>query len=147
MLKRKEECDSCLQTSLPLREPGEKKIQSFQPTLCSADESSILYFIFSLGSLRCTDVYRRESGRCRSIPFILTFFIINKNVSYFIGRYNSLSHFQSEQKVRELSSDEGNNFSLLILLEAHMYILNLKLNFIQCIYPLYMTIQFRNLAP
>ena len=38
-------------------------------------ESCILYFIFSLGSLYYSDVYTRESGRCRTIPFFLTFFL------------------------------------------------------------------------
>ena len=32
-------------------------------------ESSILYFIFSLGSLCYSDIYRRESGRCHSSLF------------------------------------------------------------------------------
>ena len=36
-------------------------------------ESSV-YFIFSLGSLRCSDVYRCESGRFCILPFFLTFF-------------------------------------------------------------------------
>ena len=31
-------------------------------------------FIFSPGSLQYADVYRRESGRCRTLPFFLTFF-------------------------------------------------------------------------
>ena len=33
-------------------------------------------FMFSLGSLHHVDVYRRESGRCCSLPFFVTFFII-----------------------------------------------------------------------
>ena len=39
-------------------------------------ESSVLYFIFSLGSLPYSDVYRRESGKCHTLPFFLTFFTI-----------------------------------------------------------------------
>ena len=39
----------------------------------STAESSILYFIFSPGSLRYTDVYRHESGSCRTLSFFLTF--------------------------------------------------------------------------
>ena len=35
------------------------------------------YFIFSPGPLRYCDVYRRESGRCLTLPFFLTFFIIS----------------------------------------------------------------------
>ena len=37
-------------------------------------ESSILYLIFSLPSLRYRDVYRCESGRCRSLPFLAFFY-------------------------------------------------------------------------
>ena len=33
-------------------------------------------FIFSMVSLRYADVYRRESGRCRTLPWYLIFFII-----------------------------------------------------------------------
>jgi hypothetical protein len=40
-------------------------------------ESSILYFIFSPGSLHYSDVYRCESGRCRTLPFFLIIFIIS----------------------------------------------------------------------
>jgi hypothetical protein len=32
------------------------------------------HFIFSLGYLHYKDVYRHESGRCRSLHFFLTFF-------------------------------------------------------------------------
>ena len=32
------------------------------------------YFIFSPGPLRYCDVYRRESGRCLTLPFFLTVF-------------------------------------------------------------------------
>ena len=40
-------------------------------------ESSILYFVFSLGSLLYSDVYRCESGRYRTLPLFLSFFIIS----------------------------------------------------------------------
>ena len=43
---------------------------------------SSLYLIFSPGSFCFSDVYRRESGRCRTRPFFLTFyfpFILTKN--------------------------------------------------------------------
>ena len=43
-------------------------------------ESSMLYFIFSLRSLCYGDVYRHESGSCRTFPFFLTFFIITKKL-------------------------------------------------------------------
>ena len=36
-------------------------------------ESAILYLIFSPGSLCYSDVYRCESGRCCTLPFVLTF--------------------------------------------------------------------------
>ena len=37
---------------------------------------SSLYLIFSLDSLRSSDVYRHESGRCRTLPFFLTLLLI-----------------------------------------------------------------------
>ena len=43
------------------------------------------YLIFSLGYLRCKDVYRRESTRCCSLPFFLTLsisFIKHAGISY-----------------------------------------------------------------
>ena len=46
-------------------------IQLMKATLL---EESSLYFIFSPGSLCYSDVYRRESGRCHTLPFFLTFF-------------------------------------------------------------------------
>jgi hypothetical protein len=39
-------------------------------------EGSFLYFIISPGSLCYCDLYRHESGGCRTLPFVLTFFII-----------------------------------------------------------------------
>ena len=36
---------------------------------------SYLYFILSLGSFCSSDVSRRESSRCRTLPFFLTFYI------------------------------------------------------------------------
>ena len=45
-------------------------------TVAFMAESSI-YFIFSPGSLCSSDVYRCESGRCCTLPFFLTFFIIS----------------------------------------------------------------------
>jgi len=44
----------------------------------TADEShsvGSIYFIFSPGSLRSSNVYRYESGRCHTLPFFLTFLI------------------------------------------------------------------------
>jgi hypothetical protein len=35
---------------------------------------SSLYFIFSLGALHSSDIYRCESGRCHTLPFFLAFF-------------------------------------------------------------------------
>ena len=42
---------------------------------------SPLYFIFSPGSLCFSDVYRRESGTCRTLPFLKI--IVSGNVSPF----------------------------------------------------------------
>jgi hypothetical protein len=41
------------------------------------EAESSLYFIFSPGSLRSSDVYRCESGRCCTLLFFLMFFIIS----------------------------------------------------------------------
>ena len=50
-----------------------------------------LYFMFSLGSLRYSDVYIHESGRCHTLSFFLTFlsfylfmfsFYININILF-----------------------------------------------------------------
>ena len=49
-------------------------LQLMKPTVLT--ESS-LYFIFSLGSLCHSNVYRHESGRSHTLPFFLTFFIIS----------------------------------------------------------------------
>ena len=86
MLKRMEECDTYLtdvcryQHSIenPVKDKGAFSqhcrfillLQLLKATLLA--ESS---FIFSPGSLHYADVYRRESGRCRTLPFFLTFFM------------------------------------------------------------------------
>ena len=46
-------------------------------------ESSILYFIFSLGSLCFGDVYRCEPDSCWTLPFFLTFFNHYQPISSF----------------------------------------------------------------
>jgi hypothetical protein len=87
MLKRREEFDTYLTQVCRHHYSGENPVkrlnirESFQPTLQLMEatvlaESSILYFIFSPGSLCFGDVYRCESGRCRTLPFFLTFFIV-----------------------------------------------------------------------
>ena len=38
---------------------------------------SSLYLIFSLGSLPYSDVFKRKSGRCSTLPFFLRFFIVS----------------------------------------------------------------------
>ena len=39
-------------------------------------ESSIMYFIFSPGSLRYGDVCRSESGNCHILSFFLRFYLV-----------------------------------------------------------------------
>ena len=56
------------------------RIQMIKVTVLA--ESSILYFMFSPGSLRSSDVYRRESGRCCTLPFFLTF------LSFHLSRFS-----------------------------------------------------------
>ena len=55
---------------------------AFISSKSTADESHVLaeislYLIFSLGSFCPSDVYRHESGRCCTLPFFLTFFIMS----------------------------------------------------------------------
>ena len=68
----------------------------FQPTLWLSSAVDIdysqcwlkaLYFIFSSCSLRSSDLYIRESSRCHTLPFFLTFstithFRFNNNIIY-----------------------------------------------------------------
>ena len=59
----------------------------------TADENhnvgwKLLIFHLSLGYLRYCDVYRYESGRCHTLPFFLTFFIISR-FSFYITRINN----------------------------------------------------------
>ena len=86
ILKRREECDTYLTLICRHDSSGENPVKrSFQPTLIDihlmnatvVTESSILYFIFSQSSLRYCDVYRRESGKYRTLPFFLIFFTIS----------------------------------------------------------------------
>ena len=58
------------------------------------DESS-LYFFFSPGYLHYCDVYRRESGRCYTLPFFLTFFITIISDKCICDHPSKLSHFTS----------------------------------------------------
>ena len=46
------------------------------------------YFTFSPSSLHCSDIYRCESGRCRTLPFFLT--LLSLNVIHKTNRYSSL---------------------------------------------------------
>ena len=54
-----------------------------QPMKAKVLAETSLYFIFSLGSLCSSDVYRRESGRFRTLPFFLTFFL-----SFHLSRFS-----------------------------------------------------------
>ena len=79
---------------------------------------TLLYFIFSLGSLRSSDIYRHESGRCCTLPFFLKFFletlirwswyfghgIIGNDVTlYYIDRFTllfkSFTYYSNQQKL------------------------------------------------
>ena len=66
--------DSRLWTSLERTESGEKiKYVDLQLMKATVLAESSIYFIFSPGSPRSSDVYRYESGRCRTLPFFLKF--------------------------------------------------------------------------
>ena len=102
------------------------KYKEFQPTLwllsdveveststaASVLTESSLYFIFSLGYLCHCDIYRRESGRCRTLSFSLIFFIIlpfqvflfiNTNTKSFSANLNyPTNSFYSSNRATEL---------------------------------------------
>ena len=93
--------DSRLKISVEQREPG-KKIKyielsantvTFISCRCRLTGSSI-YFIFSLGSLFCSDVYRHEPGRCCTLPFFLTF-ILSFHLSRFFFYVNFIIKYMS----------------------------------------------------
>ena len=98
-----------------------KKIQSYQPTLwLSATElveSSILYFIFSPGSLH----YRHESDRCRTLPFFLTFLI--KLSKYF---YNLRTNFFTVHGKRYPLMESQGHFSDSKYISCHLVFLALS---------------------
>ena len=82
MLRRREECDTYLTHVCRRHWSGENPVNrlnigSFQPKLWLSSATvlaeSSLYFIFSLGSLCSSDVYRRESDRCHILSFFSTF--------------------------------------------------------------------------
>ena len=73
MLTRREECNIYLRSL---------RLQLIKATMLA--ESSVLYFFFLSGSLHYSYVYNRELGRCHTLPFFLTFFIIKTR--YFPGR-------------------------------------------------------------
>ena len=50
-----------------------------QLTKATVLAESSLYFIFSPGSLHSSGVYRRESDRCCTLPFFLTFLSTPEN--------------------------------------------------------------------
>ena len=56
--------------------------------------ASSTYFIFSLGYLRYSDVYRYESGRCCSLPF-LTFYV--SRFSFYVNIFQ-LVRFSASSK-------------------------------------------------
>ena len=62
-------------------------------------ESSILYFIFLPGYLYCSDIYGCESGRCRTLPFFLTFSIISSfqvfHLYFHPGNFSHMVHLIS----------------------------------------------------
>ena len=107
MLKKKEECDTYLSHVFrhhsSIKNPVQRQNirQSFQPTLwlSSAVEVSLflqlmkgtvlaessLCFIFALGPPGYGNVYKHETGRCRTLPSFLTFF---KNTLDIPGSYS-----------------------------------------------------------
>ena len=76
MLKRREECTTYLthvcrhnySEEIPVKRWN---MRSFQPTLWLSSAIDV-----TPGSLRYSDVYRHESGRCCTLSFILTFFTL-----------------------------------------------------------------------
>ena len=75
-----------------------------------------LYFIFSLGSLRSSDVHRCESGRCRTLPFFLTLFY-NSNAKQSMQTLPTWKLFSVCHLERSLKYDKKK------ILKIYMYIL------------------------
>ena len=63
-----------------------------QLTKATVFAESSLYFIFSPGSFCSSNVYRHESGRCRTLPFFLTFIISPFQVFLFINIFINNYH-------------------------------------------------------
>ena len=66
--------DSCLETSLEQRELGEK--MKYTELSANTDWKLLTFHLFTGLSL-LQWCYRRDSARCRTLPFFLTFFIIS----------------------------------------------------------------------
>ena len=81
--------DLSQQTSLQRTEPSEKIKYKIELSVTGSAESS---FIFSLDFLRYADVYRRESGKCRTLPFFLTFFIISPFQVFLLYLYKWMTY-------------------------------------------------------
>ena len=57
---------------------------SLRLQLMKATVLAEISFIFSTVSIHYADVYKRESGRCRALPFILKYFFINLPFQVFL---------------------------------------------------------------
>jgi len=73
---------------LEQKEPDEKmKYKEFSVNTVLAERS--LYFIFSLDSFCSNDIYRRESDRCRTLLFFLTFLSFHlSQFSYYVNIFH-----------------------------------------------------------
>ena len=101
MLKRRKVCDTYLTHACRhcwSSEPSEKiKYIVFSANNVAVMKATVLaessiYFTFLLGSLCPSDVYRCEWGRCRTLSFFLTFFIISPFqvfILYYFKLYNT----------------------------------------------------------
>ena len=94
-------------------------------------------FIFQLDSLRYTDVYRCESGRCRTLPFFLTFFTkkqIERDISNSLRCYELLHVSTIFWEAPSLSISKS--YSLFILISFTSILLYFGL-YCKCTYMIF----------
>ena len=111
MLMRREQSDTCLTHVCKYHWSGESPVtcrllQLMEVTVLAA---SSLYFIFSPGSLRSSNVYKCESGRCRTVPFLLTSLSL-----WFISQNLLFSIIHSFSLLNETDTDATSIYPYLV---------------------------------
>ena len=108
------------------REPSEMIKYKRELSAAVLAESSIIYFIISLGSFRYSDVCICESGRCHTLPFFLTFFIINLSRFFFCINISSLFVFFIVIVIVNLHQADHSNWDMKF--RSIKYVINIQDN-------------------